>query len=184
MTPSGVGDDGAPHDEDDAAWTGPPPPDDRLWRHPSELALPEVRRLGRPALSVLAGLVVGAVLATAGVVLVGGATDPAADTAAGGAHSSGAHSAAVGVAVVPTASTLGTVTVGPLVARTVDRLSRATVRVAVERGGAVQWGSAFSDGFGDVVVTAEPLVRGASGLSAVLRNGTHVLATLLGADPM
>lgn len=184
MTPSGVGDDGAPHDDDDAAWTGPPLPDDRLWRHPSELALPEVRRLGRPALSVLAGLLVGAALATAGVVLLGGSTEPAADTASGGAHRPDPHGTAAGIGVVPTASTLGTVTVGPLVAASVERLSGATVRMAVERGGATQWGTAFSDGSGDVVVTAEPLVRGASGFSAVMRNGTRVLATLLGADPM
>ena len=184
MTPSGVGDDAAPHDDDDASWSRPPSPDDRLWRHPSELALPEVRRLGRPALSVLAGLLVGAALATAGVVLVGGSTEPAADTASGGAHGSGPHNTAAGIAVVPTASTLGTVTVGPLVAATVERLSGATVRLAVERGGTTQWGAAFSDGSGDVVVTAEALVRGASGFSAVMRNGTSVLATLLGADPM
>lgn len=183
MTPSGVGDDGAPHDEDDASWRRPPPPDDRLWRHPSELALPEVRRLGRPALSVLAGLIVGAALATAGVVLLGGSSEPTADSATG-AHDSGSHRAAGGMAVVPTASTLGTVTVGPLVAATAERLSGATVRLAVERGGATQWGAAFSDGSGDVVVTAEPLVRGASGYSAVMRNGTRVIATLLGADPM
>jgi S1-C subfamily serine protease len=184
MTPSGVGDDGAPYDEDDAAWTGPPPPDDRLWRHPSELALPEVRRLGRPALSVLAGLLAGAALATAGVVLLGGSTEPAAPTASGGAPGSGPQSAGAGIAVVPTASTLGTVTVGPLVAATVERLSSATVRLAVERGGTTQWGAAFSDGSGDVIVTAAPLVRGASGFSAVMRDGTRVLATLLGTDPM
>jgi S1-C subfamily serine protease len=184
MTPSGVGDDGAPYGGDDASWRRPPPPDDRLWRHPSELALPEVRRLGRPALSVLAGLLVGAALATAGVVLLGGSGEPVVDTATGGGHGSASHSAAGGIAVVPTASTLGTVTVGPLVAATVERLSGATVRLAVERGGTTEWGAAFSDGSEDVVVTAAPLVRGASGFSAVMRNGTRVLATLLGADPM
>lgn len=184
MTPSGVGDEGAPHDEDDASWRRPPPPDDRLWRHPSELALPEVRRLGRPALSVLAGLVVGATLATAGVVLLGGSTESPADSASGGAHGSGSQRTPAGIAVVTTASTLGTVTVGPLVTAAVERLSGATVRVAVERGATTQWGDAFSDGSGDMVVTAAPLVRGASSLSVVMRNGTRVLATLLGADAM
>ena len=184
MTPSGVGDDGATHDEDDASWRRPPPPDDRLWRHPSELALPpEVRRLGRPALSVLAGLLVGAALATAGVVLFGGASEPASDTLASGAHSSDSRTGG-GLSVVPTASTLGTATVGPLVAATVERLSGATVRVAVERGGVTEWGTAFSAGSGDVVVTAAPLVRGASGFSVVMRDGTRALATLLGADAM
>jgi S1-C subfamily serine protease len=185
MTPSGVGDDGAPHDEDDGSWRRPPPPDDRLWRHPSELALPEVRRLGRPALSVLAGLLVGAALATAGVVLVGGRSEPAADaTANGGAHGSGSHTASGGLSVVPTASTLGTATVGPLVTATVERVSGATVRVAVERGGTTQWGTAFSDGSEDLVVTSRSLVRDASALSVVMHGGTHAVATLVGADAM
>ena len=185
MSPSGVGDESAPHDEDDGSWRRPPPPEDRIWRHPSELALPEVRRLGRPALSVVAGLLVGAALATAGVVLFGGTTEPMADSStAGGGHGSASGGASGGINVVPTASTVGTAAVGPLVAAAVERLSGATVRVAVDRGGTTRWGTAFSDGSGDLVVTAEPLVRGASALSVVMRDGTHALATLLGSDAM
>lgn len=183
MSPSGVGDDSPPHDEDEGSWRQPPPPDDRLWRHPSELALPEVRRLGRPALSVLAGLLVGAALATAGVVLFGGTTEPVADSSAGGGHGSASGGVSGRLSVLP-ASTVGTASVGPLVAATAERLAGATVRVAVERGGATRWGTAFSDGSGDLVVTAEPLVRGASALSVVTRNGTRALATLLGSDAM
>jgi len=64
------------------------PPDDRLWRHPSELVLggsggpggvparePQRQRLGRPVLTVATGLLLGAGL-TAGAMFLGGSGRP------------------------------------------------------------------------------------------------------------
>ena len=206
MTPWGQGDPGA----EDGPGPGPPHPDDRLWRHPSELSdagapsprpsgrpgvpgwlrSPEARNLRRPALSVLAGVVVGAALATAGVVLVGaggGTGEPAAGGALAGAGNDGAGSATSrtsagsGRGVVATASTAA---VGATLAAPVGQVASEMVRVEVERGGSTTWGCGFPAGASGVIVTAAALVQGSSGLSVTGAGGERDLATLLGSDPL
>jgi len=108
-----------------------PPPDDRLWRHPSELVLggsgapgtassaePRRQRLGRPSLAVASGLLLGAGL-TAGAMLLGasttsdnrssslasGASEPAGPAGPAGVGASAQSTSPTGVG--PTVVTLG-----------------------------------------------------------------------------
>ena len=67
-----------PHDEAFRA-SGPLPPDDRLWRHPSEMAASSgVHNRARPVVALAAGLSVS--LVAVGFFMIGRWTDPDPDT--------------------------------------------------------------------------------------------------------
>lgn len=177
----------APDDDgdDDVAPAGPPlPPDDRLWRHPSELrdhglggggalAAPTATVPGRSSAAwtqaVLAGLV-GAALATAVI-------------AATGSFSPGVVERAVieKVAVTPVASSPMLRSQRDVVA-VAERLSPSVVRLDVVRDDGTATGSGVIFRDDGMLLTSAHVVAGAASISAVLTDGRRVGGTLVGLD--
>jgi S1-C subfamily serine protease len=178
--------------DDDPSPSGPPlPPEDRLWRHPSELGAygsdaPEAfaagstssprsqlagparaggRSRGTLAAVALASCLVGAVLALAGVALLRSEDDPeTADTATVATSRSSVS--------LRTATTLGSAgELAPSVARIVVRLGDRWVSGA----------GTLVDDRGSVV-TAASLVAGASQLTVTFEDGKLRKAEMVGTD--
>ena len=166
----GHGEDG--HDADDVAYVPPLPPEDRLWRHPSEVASgravapaapPRPRIDRRTAVLVLASGVAGATLTMAGVVALGGFDDRvverpvAVQSAVSGDRDPGVHDLA-------------------------GRTGPSVAALVVHRGGEATRASAVAlrdDGY---LVTDGPAVDGADGIDVLLHDGTVGVARLVGAD--
>jgi S1-C subfamily serine protease len=170
--------------EDDGpvfAWL---PPDDRLWRHPSELQTSPLRRPGRGsalreiehriwAVALLAGTV-GALVASG----VGVAT--------GGFHRSTTVVRPIERVVDPLAGpqvTLASNAEDTGVVGIAARLRPAIVELQVKGSKGEVSGSGVifrSDGY---VLTNAHVVEGASSITAILADGHQVSARLVGADP-
>lgn len=180
-------------DPDDAEMGRPPlPPEDRLWRHPSELSsvgppsAPAVDGGRRPHYvgsrrRVLVGAVVGAaavaVAAVAGVHLSSGAP-PALNP---GFHTASVKASGPSIST-PESDTATSVAVGASVMAMVERVAPALVVIQAHtpRGDRRGTGIVYeSDG---VVVTTEHLVDGASSIAATTSGGQEVAATLVGED--
>ena len=165
----------APDDEgdDEARFGGPPSPDDRLWRHPSEVAgdLPRgyasetrlaPRERSRGAAVLVAAGLAGAALMLLVLVTTGSLNDGSSDLRAA-------------------TSLQGVVTtVSPM--SVVERLHQGVLAVRVERRGVVTTGSAVvlrTDGY---LVTAATMASGADALAVVLPDGRQLPATVAGND--
>lgn len=176
------------------------PPDDRLWRHPSELfssvpATSPPLGLGRGAgerqwgLVVSAG-VVGALIAT-GIVLASGhlgsskvrgvAASAAVTLGTKAPHGSGG---AAGAASSGTpGSTAPTVAVGDSLHALAARLAPSMVALEITSASGKRRGTGLiyrSDG---TVVTTDRLVRGSTSITAVSSTGQEESAALVGSDP-
>lgn len=167
--PGPGGGDDDPLDDDDLDDTGfraPLPPEDRLWRHPSELsaldpAATEPSRPGRPAALVLGAGVAGALLATAGMFAAGAfdvrvverVAAPAEDVRAG----------------VPAA---------------VEAASRSVAAVTVQRADGQAVGSAVAVRGDGHLVTDAALVDGARTVRVVVHGGSGHDADVVGLDPL
>lgn len=173
--------------DDDARPVGPPlPPDDRLWRHPSELraqgaaasVAPAPARSATPrgpaaSWPLLAATAAGGAALAVGVVMLTGAMPrrvverPVIEK----------------VAVTPMVST-------PMLAErslgaVVEQLGPALVRLEVERADgstSVSSGLVFRDD--GAVLTSWEAVSGARVVEAVLADGRRLEGDLLGADPL
>jgi S1-C subfamily serine protease len=184
------------------------PPDDRIWRHPSEMGALTEDRSRRPAVAATPGRagswsagLAGALLAT-GIVLV--ATHIATamgPTASASRGSSGP--AAQGTKVVLTteasmapndetnvAHVFGTVPsvvttgkVGQQLAQTVTRVYDATVMVQSTQGTSTVQGAGLVIGADCLVVVAASLVRAGASTDLTLSDGRLVAAQLVGEDP-
>ena len=172
-----------PEDER-SSFGSPPPPDDRLWRHPSEL--PESPPPGpvspgfagrrppdpprrRPTWVVAGASAVGASLISTGLVLiVVGLRD-------------GDQAAPVAVER-QLARPRWTVANSPI-ADIAERARAAIVQLRVETGDKVEAGSGVLFRTDGHVLTSAHLLRGATSLRAVLATGREVAATLVGSDP-
>lgn len=166
-------------DDADRHPSGPPlPPDDRLWRHPSELAArsadpaagtTESRLRAWPAAAL--GVVAGAALATSGLVLAGTLSPRVIE-----------HHVVEKVAVAPLASPVlgGDEDLDALV----DRVAPALVGLEVRRDGQLSAASGvvFRDD-GLVLTIAHPLV-GAEQLMVVLADGRRLPGALVGLDEL
>ncbi|MGI8663993.1 MAG: S1C family serine protease [Acidimicrobiales bacterium] len=167
--------------EEDAPSFGPPlPPDDRLWRHPSELTLaatsPQARRAAAPAngprvlgIAVVSGLL-GAVL-TVGVVAVTVGLGTQTERPGVEKVASGSLNASLVSQSVPADS-------GAVVAK---KLRASVVRIAA--GTARVIGSAVvlrDDGY---LLTEAGLLAGAT-TATVTIEGEELAATVLGTDPL
>lgn len=157
-----------PDDADDGLFRQPPAPDDRLWRHPSELGAPATPgRRGRHSwfLAAASGLT-GAVLAIgvfAAVALLDGGNEP--------------RQLVVRKAAQPAAAD------GDDVVRVVHAAAPSIVRLEVATGamaGRVGSGIVFRDD-GHVLTNAH-VVEGAHAITAVLDDGRSVGARVVGAD--
>jgi S1-C subfamily serine protease len=167
-------------DEDDRRPSGPPlPPDDRLWRHPSELAAlaprpsGEAVEAGRRAWPVaVLGVVAGAALATSAIAI------------------SGALSPRVVERAVIEKVAVSPVVASPLLggdeelADLVDRVAPAVVRIEATREDeqVAASGVVFRDD-GLVLTAAHPL-QGASTVVVVLPDGRRLEAQVVGTDEL
>lgn len=161
--------------DDDGAGPGPLPPEDRLWRHPSELARSagpggpgESGRRSRPLATagVLSGLA-GAAVTVVSLAALATFTAPSALVERGANGSSGPPTTAIGSA--------------PAIATSV---APAVVEVTATLGDEVRHGSgvvARSDG---LVLTSAQLVAVATAVVVTWPSGRREEATIEGRDPM
>lgn len=163
--------------DDGPAYRRPPDPDDRLWRHPSEIggsprSAPPAARLANWGTGAASALGVAVVAATA-LTMVGtlGGVGPATGPAV-----SSATSAATPVAQATTG-------LGGSMDAALDRVGRSVVAVQVLGPDRVTSVSGVALWPGGLVVTVAHAVTGRSDLSAVLSDGSVVGASLVGADP-
>lgn len=155
------------------------PPDDRLWRHPSEVAahgLPAARRPSRrparrlAATSALGGLV--AALLFGGLVAVGGGL--------GGGPAGGGGPP--GRVIVPVSAGAGGAAGPTALRRLADRLRPALVALEVEGGPGPRHGSGVAIHPDGHVLTAGLVVAGATRITVVTAGGRRRAAELVGAD--
>jgi putative serine protease PepD len=165
-------------DDDSAADDGPfgplLPPDDRLWRHPSELSWDaprpvEPQRPLRPWAVALVSGVTGAVLAVGLAALVGALDGDVPERV---------------VERVPVENELGAFArlgVPDGVPAVADRVGPSVVRLDVAADGSTLTGSGvvFDDG---TVVTSAHVVADATTVTLVLADGTALPATVVGTD--
>lgn len=195
-------------ERDEVDFFGPPlPPEDRLWRHPSELVAGSAQpgqaghasvsrhraagffgtRQNTRAGALSAGLA-GAMLAT-GLVLVG--THLAVALSGPG---SGPSSAQAGSLPTTTAAFHKMAKIDNNAASTSPPISNglremaaeigaATVLVTAYEGGRAVRGTGLVIGRSCLVVTSYALVKGAQSVMLTLSNGVNGAATVLGADP-
>ena len=169
--------------DDDAVDAGPPlPPDDRLWRHPSELrehgvggaaiALrqPVARQIAWSVV-IVAGLA-GAVLSTGVIALTGSLSPRVVERAV-----------VEKVAVTPVVSSpmvrgeRGVVAVA-------ERLSPAIVRLDVQGPDGAATGSGVLYRDDGLLLTSAHVVDGTTAIDVVLTDGRHFDGRLVGSDPL
>ncbi len=172
--------------DDDARPVGPPlPPDDRLWRHPSELraygggaatAPPPAAspRIARPASwPLLAATAAGGAAMAIGIVVLTGAMSPRVVE----------RSVIEKVAVTPVVST--PMVTGPGLAAVVSQLGPVLVRLEVEQAdGSTFVGSGVVFRDDGAVLTGSRVVADARSIEAVLADGRRLDAEIVGADPL
>lgn len=172
-------------DDDDEHQPPLLPPDDRLWRHPSEVAshgLPGGRRL-LPRLEGGRGFrraAWGSFLSGAiGAVLVIGLV-----TAVGGFRTREVSTRSIEkVATTPAEAVAPDARYNEVVPGIVDEMRSAMVRIRTERAEGVQNGSGFvfrQDGY---VLTSARLVQSARRVWVTLSDASRHLASLIGVDP-
>lgn len=170
--------------DDDVGGSGPPlPPDDRLWRHPSELRqhgvpggpvapLPPSTGSHRPVtwtVALVAGLA-GAALSTAVIAATGSLSPEVVE-----------HRVVEKVAVTPVVSSpmvggeRGVVAVA-------ERLSPAIVRLDVEQSNGTGTGSGVLFRDDGLVLTSAHVVADATAINVVLTDGRHLEGHLVGLD--
>jgi S1-C subfamily serine protease len=169
-------------DDADASGSGPLlPPEDRLWRHPSELGAevptgvvpaPAIGTAHSRAWTVAAAAsVAGAALAIGCLALVSGVGTDATDAPRAALVLASTSTRPV---QLPAAGAVDTAT------EIAERVSPAIARLEVDGGGV---GSALiyrADGY---LVTVAHLLDRASAVKVVLADGTVLLATVVGSDP-
>jgi putative serine protease PepD len=167
----GHGEDG--HDADDVGYAPPLPPEDRLWRHPSEVASgravaapargePSHRR--RTASLVLASGLAGAALALGSVALLGGFDDRVVERQAAGFTADVAQDTAAGPAAIA------------------DRTAPSVAALRIDRGGERTDASAVAFRPDGHLLTDGPAVLGADGIEVALQGGWTGTARLVGID--
>jgi len=175
-----------PWDDDDSDEPGLPraplPPDDRLWRHPSELG-PHARGAATPALEpgparrrsatwsvALAAGLAGAALSAAVIVVTGSLPERVVE-----------RSVVEKVAMTPVVSSpmvrgeRGVVAVA-------EHLAPAVVRLDVERDAGTSAGSGVLFRDDGLVLTSAQVVSGAITITAVLADGRRLAGELVGLD--
>lgn len=166
-------------DDDDRRPSGPPlPPDDRLWRHPSELAAlstdtpagpDDVRRRAWPAAAL--GAVAGAALATSGIVLTGSLSPRVVE-----------HHVIEKVAVAPLVSpVLGD---DDELVDLIERAAPAVVRLEAQRDGEVTAASGLLFRDDGLILTVAHHLVDAEAVVVVLADGRRLTGVLLGLDEL
>ena len=159
---------GEPDELDDGFFRSPPPPDDRLWRHPSELVTTDRGGARGPWVSTLVAGLTGSVL-TVGLLVVTGMLDN--DTV----ERPVTTREAIQSAVSPRSS--GT----SEIVRAIATASPAIVRVEVD-GDEPGVGSGVVYRDDGLVLTNAHVIDEASHITVVLSDGRRLTARPLGAD--
>jgi serine protease Do len=146
----------------------PPPPDDRLWRHPSEVG--SVRSPGQRQLWLvgLASALLASVLSTGLAVLAGTLLD------AGGDSRSVESSS-----VLPRPTLAGA---KADVVEIADRVAPAIAQLKVERGRRASGSGVIFRDDGHLLTNAH-VVEGSSSVTVVLTSGRELTARVVGSDP-
>lgn len=168
--------------DDDVGGIGPPlPPDDRLWRHPSELRqhppaggherseAPPPPRSGSWTVAVVAGLT-GAALSTAALAATGWLAPDVVE-----------REVVEKVAVTPVVSS-PTARGDQGVVAVAQRLSPAIVRLDVTTPEGLSTGSGVLFRDDGLLLTSAHVVEGVTAISVVLTDGRRLAGTLLGLD--
>jgi S1-C subfamily serine protease len=158
-------------DDEPQPYREPPLPDDRLWRHPSEIG--PKRQSGTRQLWVvgLASALAASVLSTGLAVVAGNllgagegrSSAPPVDTAR----------------VLPTSAVAGS---RADVVAVADRVRPALAQLKVERGRSGSGSAVFFKSDGHLLTNAH-VVEGATSVTVVLSTGREIVARVLGADP-
>ena len=157
-------------DDEPQPYREPPSPDDRLWRHPSEVGLhrpPPRRQLWVVG---LASALAASIISTGLVVVVAGFLDAGADRA---------------TRSVDTASFFPQPTVAADKADVVavaDRVRPAIVQLKVERGRSGSGSGVLFRPDGHLLTNAH-VVEGATSVTVVLSSGREIAAHVVGSDP-
>jgi len=154
----------------------PPLPDDRLWRHPSEIGpkrAPASRQLWVVA---LASAVVASVLSSGLAVVAGNLLDARAGVGAGGGGGAPGVDAA---RVLPTSALVGS---RADVVAVADRVRPAIAQLKVERGRSGTGSAVFFRSDGHLLTNAH-VVEGATSVTVVLSTGREIAARVVGSDP-
>jgi S1-C subfamily serine protease len=155
-------------DDEPQPYRTPPPPDDRIWRHPSEIGA--TRPPARRQLWVvgLTSAVVASILSTGLAVLAGNLLDA-------GGGSRGIDSSAL--LPVPTL-----VDARADVVSVAERVRPAIVQVKVEKGRTGS-GSGVIFRIDGHLLTNAHVVEGATSVTVILSTGLQVVAQVVGSDP-
>jgi len=157
-------------DDDPSSYRTPPPPDDRLWRHPSEV-LPKRNAGERTWLVASISGMVGALLASAVVVLAGGLNDRSTERVV--------ERQVVPVQTVSTSATPN----GRSVVEIAQQVRPAITQIQVDGKNGDSSGSGVlfrSDGY---LLTNFHVIDGADGVKVVLDSGRELTANIVGSDP-
>ncbi len=154
-------------DDDAGFYRSPLPPDDRLWRHPSEVGTPVYPVASRRSLWVVAGLsALGASLLSTGLViaattLLAGGGDPPVERQMVARPATGGHEEDDVVQIA-------------------ERVRPAIAQVKVDRGRAGSGVVFRSDGH---LLTNAHVVAGADEVTVAMGTGRELSARVVGADP-
>ncbi|MCB0993753.1 MAG: PDZ domain-containing protein [Acidimicrobiales bacterium] len=169
-------------DDDDEPYVPPLPPEDRLWRHPSEVAA-SLRQTavasaapsappGRLGVALMSAL--GGALVVAGLWLA---------TTTFGPSSESVRRPVEFVALDPTVATEPIVVSSEAWVETVTReVADGVVAVTAQRGNRIAEGSGVVYQIDGYILTSHRLVAGADRITVTLSDGTDLGATILGTD--
>lgn len=155
-------------DDEPQPYRDPPPPDDRLWRHPSEIG-PKRSPVRRQLWAVgIASALVASVLSTGLAVVAGTLLD------AGNGSQPAVNTSAVLPFQAPAASKADVVAIA-------DRVRPAIAQLKVERGRTGSGSGVLFRSDGHLLTNAH-VVDGATSVAVVLSSGKELPARVLGSD--
>ena len=147
----------------------PPLPDDRVWRHPSEMG-PKRAPVRRQLWTVgIASALAASVISTALAVVAGTLLDAGSDSGPG------VHTTSVLPILAPASSKADVVAIA-------DRVRPAIVQLKVERGRTGSGSGVLFRSDGHLLTNAH-VVDGATSVSVVLSSGKELPARVIGSDP-
>lgn len=158
------------------------PPDDRLWRHPSEIGgpstvTPSITRTesrSRPGPWLVGGATACVVFALVAAGLVMTTMSSGDEGAAGTPSLVGSPTTEPGLVRVTSSATITGM---------VASIRQSTVALSVERGGRTATSIGLVAESGGIIVATSAAVSGARSITVIEPGGTRRAATLIGADP-
>ena len=155
-------------DDEPQRYREPPSPDDRLWRHPSEIAVPRPPARRQLWVVGIASALAASLISTGLAVVAGNLLDA-------GSTSRGVDSA--GILPQPTLAGARADVVA-----VAERVRPAIVQLKVERGRTGSGSGVLFRGDGHLLTNAH-VVEGATSVTVVLSSGREFAARVVGSDP-